>query len=145
MIPKGHVVKKLPEDFCKRIVADQTGIPAVRRRRCGASGLLGLALLFAPLLLGGCDRLATVQIGRILESPRDYDGKVVVVSGTVTNSLNLVVVKGFMLKDETGEIMVRTSRAVPNVGQTVRVRGQVDQAFSIGDEQVVVITEAAPK
>jgi hypothetical protein len=51
------------------------------------------------------------------------------------------VVKYFTIKDTTGELAVVTSRPLPKKGTHIKVRGRVEEAFSIGDKQLLVLIE----
>lgn len=84
-------------------------------------------------------------IGSILENPRDYEGKLVKVSGVVTENINFIFVKGFKLKDDTGEIFVITDRILPKVGSTTTARGYIKEGFTIGETQLIVIMEGEEK
>ena len=81
------------------------------------------------------------RIGDILAHPRDYDGKSVTVSGTVSRAIGVGRVRTFVVADETGSIRVITERAVPRDGEQVRIRGRVEQSFVLLDESLVVIHE----
>jgi len=50
-----------------------------------------------------------------------------------------------VVKDDTGEMVVVTDRAVPNPGEKVRVRGRVDQAFAFRGNSLTVIIEDSGK
>jgi len=93
----------------------------------------------------GCTGLFPTKIKDILQNPRKFDGKAVTIAGEVKEGANLVFVKYFVVRDDTGEIIVVTDRAVPRPGEKVWVTGRVNQAFAIGDKSVVVIIEEAPK
>jgi hypothetical protein len=80
-------------------------------------------------------------IGKILNNPRDYDNKIITISGEVTDRTSLFFLKYFKLKDKTGEIVVVTDRALPVVGSKVRVKGKIEEAFAIGDQQMLVFVE----
>jgi hypothetical protein len=99
------------------------------------------AAAFLLLVLASCGLLAT-SIKDIRDDPRAYDGKTVTVSGEVKSATSLLVVKFFTLADSTGEIIVITERPLPKNGQRLRVRGVVHEAFSIGNESVMVIEES---
>jgi aspartyl/asparaginyl-tRNA synthetase len=101
----------------------------------------GVGIVLFSLLLFSCDRLFTTPIRKVLEDPRDYAGKTVTVSGEVTRVLNLAFIKYFKIRDTTGEITVVTEKPLPKVGSKIKVKGTVKEAFSIGDQQVVVIVE----
>lgn len=82
-------------------------------------------------------------IAKILKNPRDYEGKQLTIAGVVTDKTSLIVVKYFKVKDETGEIMVITKRSLPEVGNKVRVKGIIQEAFSLGSEQLLVFQESS--
>ncbi|MGZ3535578.1 MAG: hypothetical protein ACXU9K_10155 [Thermodesulfobacteriota bacterium] len=101
----------------------------------------GLAILFCSIMVLGCSGLFSTPIGKILENPRAYAGKTVTVSGEVTQIFSLVFIKYFKVRDETGEILIVTDRPLPKVGTKIKVKGTVQEAFSIGDQQLIVINE----
>jgi aspartyl/asparaginyl-tRNA synthetase len=100
-----------------------------------------LLLALVTALLAACGLFAT-SIKSIRDNPRDYDGKTVMVSGEVKSATNLLGAKFFVLADSTGEITVITRRPLPKTGTSLRVRGTVHEAFSIGDRSSVVIEES---
>jgi hypothetical protein len=102
--------------------------------------LLPLAFLALTCLLG-CSGLTSTAIGDVLKDPRRFDGKQIMVVGKVKDSANILLVKYFVLEDDTGVITVVTDRSVPAPGDKVRVRGRVNQAFSIGGKSLVVLLE----
>jgi hypothetical protein len=102
-------------------------------------------ILSLSLLLPGCGSIFPTPINKILENPRDYDGKTVRISGEVTEVFAFFVVKYFVVKDKTGEIMVVTSRPLPREGAEITIKGTVREAFSIGDKQLLVIVEDEKK
>lgn len=92
---------------------------------------------------GGClEGLFSTPIGKVKTSPRDFDGKLVTVKGTVTESVNILFVKYFVLRDSTGEIPVITERTLPRQGEMISVKGNVQEAFAIGDQRLIVIVES---
>ena len=102
-----------------------------------------MALLI--LLAAACEGIGTTSIGSILEKPRDYAGKKVTVSGEVTETFSLFVMKYFVVQDKTGQIAVVSDKPLPKKGTTVRVTGTVKEAFSIGDQQLLVLVEEGGK
>ena len=102
-------------------------------------------ILSVSLLLIGCSGLFATPIKKILENPRDYSGKPVKISGEVTEVFGLFVVRYFVVKDKTGEIIVVTKRPLPREGIKITVNGMVHEAFSIGDKNVVVVVENEDK
>jgi hypothetical protein len=104
----------------------------------GIFGMLMLAMV-------ACGALSSTPIGKIIEKPRDYAGKSVTISGEVGEIFSLFVVKYFTVRDATGELAVVTSRALPRKGSKIEVTGRVEEAFSIGDKQLLVLIESDPK
>jgi hypothetical protein len=104
------------------------------RRHIGvlAAGL-GLAV--------ACGVFFPTPIRSILDTPATYEGRTVLISGEVEESINVLVLKYYLVRDESGRIPVVTSGAVPRRGTRVRVRGVVRQAFAIGDESLTVLIE----
>jgi hypothetical protein len=96
-----------------------------------------VAVLLLLLACYGCN----TAIGKILEDPRSYDGRLVTVTGQVTEYFSFVLIKYFVLKDKTGEIAVLTTRPLPREGSTIKIQGTVNAAFSIADRQLIVIAE----
>ena len=81
------------------------------------------------------------SIGKIISNPRPYEDKVVNVYGEVTEKKSFLLVKYFKLKDKTGEIVVITKKVIPSIGVKIKVKGKVEESFSIGDYQLLVIIE----
>ncbi len=102
---------------------------------------IALAAATALLVLGlACDRLLGTKIKDIQADPRKYEGRRVTVSGTVVDTVNLLVYKAFVLDDGTGQIRVVTDRILPRKGQRTTVRGTVKQGFG---ESVVIVEEGS--
>lgn len=99
-------------------------------------------------LVAGCDQVSgpfSVSIGKVLATPRDYEGKTITLSGTVNDVLSLIVIKAFLLSDNTGQIYVVTERILPKQGERVRVKGCVVEAFSLGNQTLTVFKEETPQ
>lgn len=96
---------------------------------------------FMFLTLISCDQIFSTSINKILQSPRDYSGKQVTVSGTVVDIFSFVVVKCFVVQDDTGQITVVSDKPLPSKGQKIKVCGTVQDAFSFGDKQLIVLIE----
>lgn len=107
--------------------------------------LLVYGFLVSVLLSLSLCSLTQTKIGDIKNNPREYVGKEVVVSGTVSRTYSLFVIKYFTLRDKTGEITVVTERPLPREGQHLKVRGVVKEAFAIGSENLLVIQEEPEK
>jgi hypothetical protein len=100
-----------------------------------------LLIIFVTLFLYGCDSLFTTPIRKILENPRNYAGKTVTVSGEVTRVFSLIIIKYFVMRDSTGEVTIVTEKPLPKIGTKMKVKGTVQEAFAIGDQQLIVIFE----
>jgi hypothetical protein len=92
-------------------------------------------------LLVGCRFFIPTSIRTILDDPATYDGKTVLISGEVEESVNILVLKYFVVRDDSGKIPVVAAGAVPRRGAHVRVRGVVRQAFAIGNDSLTVLME----
>jgi RecJ-like exonuclease len=97
------------------------------------------------IIFSSCDKnslfSSTESISIILESPSKYDNKIVRVRGKVTESLLVFGVGYFVISDESSSIAVIPSRTFPKVGEEVKIRGTVKNAFVIGDKSLTVIME----
>jgi hypothetical protein len=105
-----------------------------------------MAGIFVAVLLGAgtwyySANLEYTPIGNILKNPRDYEGKDITIEGVVTGRTSLVFVKYFKVKDRTGKIIVITRKILPSVGSKVKVKGRIEEAFSLGEEQMLVFVE----
>jgi hypothetical protein len=82
------------------------------------------------------------RIEDILTNPRAYQGKLVTIEGEITDRTSFfTVLKFYKVRDKTGEIIVVTKGALPEVREKVRVGGKVDDAFPIGDQKLLVFVE----
>jgi hypothetical protein len=105
-----------------------------------------LNILYVFLLVTlGCDQISSTSIGKIIENPRKYAGNQVTINGEVTDSFSFFVVKYFVIRDGTGEVAVVTTRPLPKKGERIKVSGTVEEAFSIGDKQLLVLVEGEYK
>jgi hypothetical protein len=104
-------------------------------------------LLAAVIAVGGgawyySSRIRHADIEKVLSNPRAFEGKTVTIEGEVTDRTGFfVVLKFFKVKDKTGEITVVTTRTLPAIKSTVRVKGRVDEVFAVGDHKFVVLNE----
>lgn len=83
----------------------------------------------------------TEKISDILASPSKYSGKLVTVKGKVTDSFIALEVGYFLISDGTDSIVVIPSKTFPKVGEGVKIKGTVKNAFVIGDKSLTVIVE----
>jgi hypothetical protein len=63
------------------------------------------------------------------------------VSGEVTRVFSLFIIKYFVMRDSTGEVTIVTEKPLPKIGTKMKVKGTVKEAFSIGDQQLIIIFE----
>jgi hypothetical protein len=114
-----------------------------RLRRATALGVVVCLLAVGGAGCGGFGVVPT-DIARIQAEPRAFEGRLVAVSGVVTGSANFLWLRHFVVRDGTGEICVRTYRAVPQPGRKVFVRGRVRQVLAVGAHSLLVLDEDAP-
>ena len=84
-----------------------------------------LLLLFVISLVSlsfGCDqvtdpikKLTATKIKDILDHPRDYENKEITIYGKVTDAVSLLVIKYFVMEDDTGTIMARMFYMLPRL------------------------------
>lgn len=100
-------------------------------------------IAFGMLLvtLAACSSITPTTIQKIRTNPRDYADKEVTISGTVADSFSLVVVKYFLIDDGTGQMAVVTQKSMPVKGTKVKVTGTLQDVFSLGDQQLLVLIE----
>ncbi|MBI5227856.1 hypothetical protein HY988_04685 [Candidatus Micrarchaeota archaeon] len=80
-----------------------------------------ISAVLALVLLFGCAIFST-KIGEINSDPEKYLGKEITVSGTVTNSLKVGKLSGYVIEDSTGSIKV-SSESLPAPGSNVTISG----------------------
>lgn len=96
-----------------------------------------IAILRYDHVLGGAFSVREVTV-----NPRQFIGKAIHVKGTVGNSVGLLGVGGFQLKDEDGSTLtVVSSRGMPVAGERLVVTGVIRQIFTSGAEQEVILVE----
>jgi hypothetical protein len=101
--------------------------------------ILSFALL-AVVALAGCK--GAVPIKSLVDDPSRFAGQTVRIAGTVTESVGVLTVGAYKLKDDTGSITVVTkSSGVPRIGAKVGVEGKVKAGFTLGTESLTVFIE----
>lgn len=100
-----------------------------------------IAFCFVIVWLVACDALFPVSILKILQNPRDYAGKEVQVSGTVDDTFSIFFLKYFVIRDDTGKLVIITEKPLPRKGDKAKVKGKIEEAFSLGDQQMIVMIE----
>ena len=89
-------------------------------------------MLAAALTLAGCDYFGFTPVKDIIAAPAQFEGKEVKIKGTVGSPVQLLNLRTFAVKDETGEIMVITNGSLPAAGAQVAVKGTVKSSVIIG-------------
>ena len=97
-----------------------------------------LLVIAVGLLLAGCP--PQVSIAKLDRDPGRYAGKEVTIAGRVTDSYGAMGRGVFLVDDGTGAMWVLTGRyGVPGAGAKVAVTGHIEQGFSFGGRNFVVI------
>jgi len=78
----------------------------------------------------------------IVTNPRQFTSTVVAVSGVVGDNVAVLGLGYFQLLGDDGSMLIVLSdQGVPPQGKRVIISGTVDQAYSIGREQMLVLIE----
>ena len=99
-----------------------------------------LLILWVFMALLACNKPS--KINEILRNPRDYEKKIINVTGKVTDSNGIGGFGYFTISDGTGEIYVFTKSGLPVEGEEVNVKGRFSQYLKAAFVQVVGIEEA---
>jgi hypothetical protein len=105
---------------------------------------IGKLFVFAMLCSAGCNRLreeVSPRVSDILTDPRRYEGKEVHIAGTVTEAFSIYRAGYFRVDDGSGSMVVVSTQISPRQGQHIDARGTVEQAYTIGDNQMIVLVE----
>jgi hypothetical protein len=94
------------------------------------------SVLLTAVLLAGC--ASYTRIGDIVAAPGQFEGREVQLKGTVTGALQVPVIelKGYTLRDDTGEIAIVTKENVPAPQQAVAMTGIVRSLAIIGGQSL---------
>ena len=95
-----------------------------------------LAAAALAVALAGCDYFGFTPIKDIIAAPAPLEGKEVKIKGKVADPVQLLSLRTFTLKDETGEITVTTSGALPPAGAEVAVKGTVKSAVIVNGKSI---------
>ena len=88
--------------------------------------------LAAALSLAACDYFGFTPIKEIVDAPGQFEGKEVKIKGAVASPVQVLSLRTFIVKDETGEIAVTTNGSLPPAGAQVAVKGTVRSAVIVG-------------
>ena len=84
------------------------------------------------------------DIEKLANNPAAYAGKEVAIEGEVTDRTALFgALKFYKIKDKSGEMIVVTKKSLPEIKSTEAVKGRIDEAFSMGDQKLVVLVEGS--
>ncbi|OGP68134.1 MAG: hypothetical protein A2W27_07475 [Deltaproteobacteria bacterium RBG_16_44_11] len=84
----------------------------------------------------------TTSIQKIVNNPGDYTGKELAIKGEVTDRTSFFgALKFYKLKDKSGDVIVITRKSLPEVRSSAIVKGRIDDAFTLGDQKLVVFRE----
>ena len=81
------------------------------------------------------------DIAQLLRYPKDYDGKPVTVTGTVSGNAGILGYGGYRIRQGDSEILVISGRGIPGLEQNVTVSGIFRQALSLNSYTYPVIVE----
>lgn len=113
----------------------------MERTRTRCFRLVSLFLGFiVPLAFAGCERLefGYTKISDLQKDPSQYDGKEVKIKGKVIDVMKLPFfeTKLYMVRDDTGEILVTTGTTTPGMDTEVRVKGMLDTMAIVGGKSI---------
>lgn len=105
------------------------------------SGARGALLATAAIVLvSGC--ATTKPIGRLLDDPYRFDGRVVRVEGEVVRSAGALGYGAYQVDDGTGTLYVLADgRGVPREGARVKVAGRFQALLTLGRMSVAGMVE----
>lgn len=87
-------------------------------------------------ITAGCGHMGigNTNVAEIKANPKAFEGKEVVIKGTVKDvtKLPMVDLKSYVVADSTGDITVTTKSNPPATGEKLVVRGEVSSAAIIG-------------
>lgn len=111
-----------------------------RVRREGRRLVCLLFSIAASLALMGCERLefGYTKIGDLVKNPSQYGEQEIKIRGKVTDVVKLpfLEIKWYMVRDDTGEILVITSATTPGMGSEVRLKGAFGVVAILGGQAI---------
>lgn len=106
------------------------GIAVVTALAVGLSVFAYLGRMYEP-----------TPIAEIHSNLRKFDGTSVTVRGEVEETYNLLGIKWFRLRDDSGSIVVVTQRGLPERGRELTTTGIVKEMFNLGGVNATVLQE----
>ena len=98
----------------------------------------------AGIMLAGCGGINATPVRDIITSPANFDGKEVTLHGIAKDAtrIPLINMKSYVLKDDTGEIMVLTEGDLPKANEKLTVKAKVDNLAIINGQSLgMTVTE----
>jgi hypothetical protein len=84
------------------------------------------------------------DIDKITSNPGAFVGKEMAIEGEVVDRTALFgALKFYKVKDKSGEMIVVSKRALPEMRSSVGVKGKIEDSFSLGDQKLVVFVEGS--
>jgi hypothetical protein len=108
--------------------------------------LTSRSLPFAlALLIAGCGWGST-PVDRVARAPARYQGRAITVRGNVVwaGFLPQVGSRGFELESEGARLLVLSRRPAPTLGIDLRISGQLEADFDLGDRRAPVLLDDGP-
>ena len=120
---------------------------------CATSGRLRVrgpiygVTLAALIATSGCDYLpfGYTTVNEITAAPAAFEGKEIRIKGKAENAASVMGFRAFILRDDTGEILVVTQADLPAADQTVAVKGTVRSAVIIGGSSIGLRVEESKR
>ena len=103
------------------------------------AAVYGRALALAcALVLAGCDYLpfGYTPLSEIVQAPARFEGREIKIKGRAESATSLLGFRAFVLRDDTGEILVVTGGDLPAAGDSVALKGIVKSAMIVGGTSV---------
>lgn len=84
-----------------------------------------------------------VAVAKIVSNISEYEGKEVYVVGKVSQSINILGMKGFKMYDPSNPkfelIVFPGEMAAPEVNSTLKIKGKIKQIFKVGDHNIIAL------
>ena len=110
----------------------------VESRKAKAGWPLASAMMFAVILLAGCDYFIYTSVKDLVAAPGKFEGVEVKVKGTVVDAkeLPLLGVKTYTVQDGDAKIAVIATGPLPAVNEKVRLKGTVKSTMIVNGKAV---------
>lgn len=103
-----------------------------------------LAAMVLSIMLSACSPINATPINEINTSPANFDGKEVMLRGVVKDPtrLPLLNTKSYVLKDDSGEVLILTEADLPKMNEEISVKVKVANIAIINGESLgMTVTE----